>query len=73
MAALSGPVGEALAAAGFQLDYVALADAEEITLVPDEAQAPKRVLLAVAALLGATRLIDNVVLGEDPPPIAADE
>jgi len=71
VAALSRPVRSALAAAGFRLDYVALADAEEISTLEDDAQAPPRALLAVAAFLGATRLIDNVVLGEDPPPIAA--
>jgi pantoate--beta-alanine ligase len=31
---------------------------------------PSRALLAVACRVGTTRLIDNVVLGEDPPPLA---
>lgn len=49
-----------------RIDYVALADAD--TLAPIQGQAPQRCLLAVAAHLGGTRLIDNVVLGEDPRP-----
>jgi pantoate--beta-alanine ligase len=46
-----------LAAAGFIVDYVALADAE--TLLPDPAADRPRRLLA-AARLGSTRLIDNI-------------
>ena len=44
-------------AAGFEIDYVALADAE--TLAPDPAPDRPRRLLA-AARMGTTRLIDNV-------------
>ncbi|MBN2716576.1 MAG: pantoate--beta-alanine ligase [Deltaproteobacteria bacterium] len=50
------------------IDYVTLASPD--TLVPlEEAQRPPKVLIAVAARIGATRLIDNTVLGEDAPPI----
>lgn len=49
-----------------RVDYVALADPE--TLAPLGPTAPARALLAGAAHLGHTRLIDNVVLGEDPRP-----
>lgn len=49
-----------------RVDYVALADADH--LGPIEGPLPSRVLLAAAAHLGSTRLIDNVVLGEDPRP-----
>lgn len=48
-----------------RIDYVAAVDPE--TLGPPAARTP-RLLLAVAAHLGATRLIDNVVLGEEPRP-----
>ncbi|RZM30754.1 MAG: pantoate--beta-alanine ligase [Sphingomonas sp.] len=48
---------ETLIAAGFEIDYVALADAE--TLTPDPAPDRPRRLLA-AARMGTTRLIDNV-------------
>ncbi len=44
------------------IDYVAVADAD--TLRPIDRVA-SRALVAVAARIGATRLIDNVVLGED--------
>ncbi|MCB9593432.1 MAG: pantoate--beta-alanine ligase [Sandaracinaceae bacterium] len=53
--------------AGFdRIDYVALADPDH--LGPLDLPLPSRVLLAGAAHLGKTRLIDNVVLGEDPRP-----
>lgn len=48
-----------LAAAGFAVDYVALADAE--TLLPEPVAGRPRRLLA-AARLGATRLIDNIAV-----------
>jgi pantoate--beta-alanine ligase len=49
----------ALTGAGFDVDYVALADAK--TLAPDPApQRPRRLL--AAARMGATRLIDNVAI-----------
>lgn len=44
-----------------RIDYVALADPEDLT--PRGELAGERAVLAVAAHLGATRLIDNVVLG----------
>ncbi|MGB5809111.1 MAG: pantoate--beta-alanine ligase [Polyangiales bacterium] len=48
-----------------RVDYVAVVDAD--TLEPASPDA-ERLLVAVAAHLGSTRLIDNVVLGEDPRP-----
>jgi pantoate--beta-alanine ligase len=49
----------ALVAAGFQVDYLGLADAE--TLQPDPAPDRSRRLLA-AARIGTTRLIDNIAV-----------
>jgi pantoate--beta-alanine ligase len=49
------------------VDYVELRDPE--TLAPVSAPIVDRALLAVACRVGTTRLIDNVVLGEDPPPL----
>ena len=46
-----------LAAAGFEVDYVALADAETLAVEP-AADRPRRLL--AAARMGSTRLIDNV-------------
>jgi len=51
---------EALAAAGFEIDYVALADAE--TLQPATAYEAGKLRLLAAAKLGATRLIDNIAV-----------
>lgn len=48
-----------------RVDYVAVADPETLGAPEDPGS---RMLLAVAAHLGGTRLIDNVVLGEDPRP-----
>jgi pantoate--beta-alanine ligase len=56
--------------AGLSPDYVTLADAESIEPLSDADQIPGRALLALAAFADGTRLIDNVVLGEDPAPIA---
>jgi pantoate--beta-alanine ligase len=47
------------------VDYVAVADPDTLSR-PRESAA--RLLIVVAAHLGTTRLIDNVVLGEDPRP-----
>jgi pantoate--beta-alanine ligase len=52
------------------IDYVTIADPETIAPIAEEAMTPDRVLLAVACRVGPTRLIDNVVLGEDPPPVS---
>ncbi len=68
--ALREPVVDALISADFRLDYVTIADAEELRPWADDATLPDRALLAVAAYLGETRLIDNAVLGEDPAPLA---
>jgi pantoate--beta-alanine ligase len=50
------------------IDYVTVADADALTPLADDATLPERALLAVACRVGRTRLIDNVVLGEDSPP-----
>jgi pantoate--beta-alanine ligase len=50
------------------VDYVEARDPE--TLAPMEGEVTERALLAVACWIGTTRLIDNVVLGEDPAPLS---
>ncbi|HEX4341668.1 MAG TPA: pantoate--beta-alanine ligase [Polyangiaceae bacterium] len=64
--ALKRPVADALGAAGLRVDYVELADADDLVPVADTAGA--RAVLAIAAFAGTTRLIDNVVLGEETGP-----
>ena len=58
--------------AATSIDYVTLADPDAIVPIDDAAElgASARALLAVACRIGTTRLIDNVVLGEDPPPVS---
>ena len=54
------------------IDYVDLADPDRIDVITDGARTGDRALLAVACRIGTTRLIDNVVLGEDPSPPGAE-
>jgi pantoate--beta-alanine ligase len=48
------------------IDYVTLADAAALVPFDDGADVGARAVLAIACRIGTTRLIDNVVLGEDP-------
>ena len=57
--------------AATSIDYIEARDAE--TLASIEGDIAGRAVLAVACRVGATRLIDNVVLGEDPPPLIGPE
>ncbi len=47
------------------IDYVTVADPDTLAPWDDEATVGERALVAIAARLGSTRLIDNAVLGED--------
>lgn len=67
-AAIRGPVLSGLEGAGFRVDYVELTGPDDLSPLAEADPLPPRALLAVAAFLGKTRLIDNVVLGEDPRP-----
>jgi pantoate--beta-alanine ligase len=60
-----------LAAGGLRLDYATLADPDELVPLSEDGTSGERLLLAVAGFMGKTRLIDNVVLGEDRAPIAS--
>ncbi len=51
-----------LTAAGFEIDYVSLADAETLAIDPDPSR-PRRLL--AAARIGTTRLIDNLQIEND--------
>jgi len=63
--AMVGPVADSV-------DYVEVADAESVQPLDAGGRVGERALLALAVRMGATRLIDNVVLGEDPAPLAND-
>lgn len=64
-AALGELVRAPVAAAFDSVDYVDVADPE--TLAPATETVDARALVAVAARIGSTRLIDNCVLGEERP------
>jgi pantoate--beta-alanine ligase len=53
--------------AGARIEYVELRDADTLADIPENAG--DRAVLAIACRMGTTRLIDNVVLGQDPPPL----
>ena len=65
-AALVGLVQKEVAAAADTIDYVAATDADSLVAFDPEASVGDRALLAIACRVGKTRLLDNVVLGEDP-------
>ena len=65
--AIDGALGEArhdLERAGFAIDYLSVRNAETLEPVSDQATEPLRAL--AAARLGATRLIDNVAVPQNP-------
>jgi pantoate--beta-alanine ligase len=62
--------GSVLEAAVDCVDYIALANPISLEMASPAAVLDDPALLAVAVRIGATRLIDNVVLGQDEPPLA---
>jgi pantoate--beta-alanine ligase len=69
--ALIEPVRAALTAAGLRADYAEIADPDELLPFEADARVGERALVALAAFCGTTRLIDNLVLGEDAAPSEA--
>jgi pantoate--beta-alanine ligase len=65
------PVREALREAGLRPDYAEIADPEALFPLDPATAVGDRALIALAAFCGTTRLIDNLVLGEDVAPTAA--
>ena len=51
--------------AATSIDYVTLADADALVPFDDGAEVGARAVIAIACRIGQTRLIDNLVLGED--------
>jgi pantoate--beta-alanine ligase len=68
---LRSEVGKYVTASADAVDYVAAADPDSLQPLPDNESIASKMLLAIAAFVGRTRLIDNTVLGEDEPPSAA--
>lgn len=63
VSALTAAARAPIEKAATSIDYVAIADAATVAPFADDATI-ERAVLAVAARIGTTRLIDNVVLGE---------
>lgn len=55
------------------IDYVEVADPDSLRLLAAGERTGDRALVAMAVRLGGARLIDNIVLGEDPPPAGSEE
>jgi pantoate--beta-alanine ligase len=64
---LRAAAGDELEKAATSIDYVEVADPDRLAPYGSRPTGPSA-LLAMAARFGATRLIDNMVLGEEPPP-----
>jgi len=62
-------VRASIAASTDRIDYVELTHPDTLQILGASERVLERSLFAVACHIGKTRLIDNVVLGEDPAPI----
>jgi pantoate--beta-alanine ligase len=65
---LEGIARAPIAEAATSIDYVELRDVDDLAELPGDAA--DRAVLVVACRVGKTRLIDNLVLGEDPHPLS---
>jgi len=70
-ALLIEPVRARLREAGLRPDYAEIADPDGLFPLDPASRVGERALIALAAFCGTTRLIDNLVLGEDAAPRAA--
>jgi pantoate--beta-alanine ligase len=66
---LAAAARESVARIATSIDYVDVADPDNLRVFAPGERTGERALLALAIRLGGARLIDNVVLGEDPAPI----
>jgi pantoate--beta-alanine ligase len=58
---------EPIEEAGVRIEYVEMRGPDDLAEIA--AESGERALLAIACRVGTTRLIDNIVLGQDPPPL----
>lgn len=70
--AIAGIVRARVEPIATSIDYVEVADADSVRPLRDGERIIDRALVALAIRVAGTRLIDNVVLGEDPAPIALE-
>ena len=70
VSALLAAVSDPVRGAADSVDYISAVDPDTLEPARGDGAAPDRMLLALAARFGVTRLIDNIVLGEDSSPIA---
>jgi len=59
---------ETLEPAGIRIEYAELASSHELRRIEQGSLAPGEAGAFIAARVGTTRLIDNLILGVDPPP-----
>ncbi len=67
--ALAARARAEVAAIATSIDYVDVADPDSVRVLGAAEIVGERALLALAIRLGGARLIDNMVLGEEPPPL----
>lgn len=67
--ALEGKVRAEVTKVASSIDYVSLADPDTLRVFEGSAAVGDRALCALALRIGGARLIDNTVLGEEPPPL----
>ncbi|HOD21902.1 MAG TPA: pantoate--beta-alanine ligase [Polyangiaceae bacterium] len=67
VASLRHEVVSCVAPVADSIDYVEIADADTLEPMDEQRHIAHRALIALAIRVGPARLIDNIVLGEDPP------
>ncbi len=65
-------VYDAVVPVATSIDYVEVADPDSLRVLAAHEHTDERALVALALRIGPTRLIDNLVLGEDASPIAPE-
>jgi len=65
---LTRALGESLQPAGLRIEYAELAGSRELQRIEHGSLAPGEAGAFIAARVGTTRLIDNLILGVDPAP-----
>lgn len=72
IAALQAQLASALDRPGLALDYAAIADSRDLSLLSSGTVEPGAAGAFIAVRIGKTRLIDNLIFGADPLPEVSD-